>query len=43
MKQITLGDLYRMYSKYAEKMSWKVDVINSSVAETGGFREIILV
>ena len=38
---IFAGDLYRMYSKYAEKMSWKVDVINSSVAETGGFREII--
>ena len=38
---IFAGDLFRMYSRYAERMSWKVEVISSSTAETGGFREII--
>lgn len=38
---IFAGDLFRMYSRYAERMSWKVEVMSSSSAETGGFREII--
>jgi len=38
---IFAGDLFRMYSRYAETKGWKVDVMNTSEADTGGFREII--
>ena len=38
---IFAGDLFRMYNRYAERMAWRVEVIHSSPAETGGFREII--
>ena len=36
------GDLFRMYSKYAAKKSWKVEIMDSHSAEGGGFKEIIL-
>ncbi|WP_018923186.1 peptide chain release factor 1 [Salsuginibacillus kocurii] len=35
------GDLYRMYSRYAETKGWKIEVIESSPADMGGFKEII--
>lgn len=35
------ADLYRMYSRYAEKMGWKTDVMNSNTSGIGGFKEII--
>ncbi len=35
------GDLFRMYSKYAARCGWKVDIMDSHVAEAGGFKEII--
>lgn len=35
------GDLFRMYTKYAEKNRWKTEVLSSSPSEMGGFREII--
>jgi peptide chain release factor 1 len=35
------ADLFRMYSKYAERMGWKVEVIDSSPTGLGGFKEII--
>jgi peptide chain release factor 1 len=35
------ADLYRMYSKYADAQGWKVEVMNSSPSERGGFKEII--
>ncbi len=38
---IFAGDLFRMYSRYAERHKWRVEVMSSSVAETGGYREII--
>lgn len=38
---IFAGDLFRMYSRYAERKNWRVEVMSSSAAETGGFREII--
>lgn len=38
---IFAGDLFRMYSRYAERRGWRVEVMNSNVADTGGFREII--
>jgi len=36
------GDLFRMYSKYAEKKRWQVELINDNPGEHGGYKEIIL-
>jgi len=38
---IFAGDLYRMYTRYAENMGWKVEIVSQNVGEHGGFREII--
>ncbi|MDR2778824.1 MAG: peptide chain release factor 1 [Puniceicoccales bacterium] len=35
------GDLYRMYAKFAELRGWKIEVMSTSVSDTGGFKEII--
>ena len=35
------GDLFRMYSRYAETQRWKVEVISESQGEHGGYKEII--
>lgn len=35
------GDLYRMYSRYAEVQGWRIEVLSSSESEVGGFKEII--
>jgi len=32
------GDLLRMYSKYAAKNGWKVELIDSSISEKGGYK-----
>ncbi|MFQ5455973.1 MAG: peptide chain release factor 1 [Nitrospirota bacterium] len=37
------SDLFRMYSKYAEKKRWKVEIINTNHTELGGIREIIVI
>lgn len=34
---IFAGDLYRMYSRYAESIGWKLDIIDVQEAEAGGF------
>jgi len=34
------GDLLRMYMKYAERQSWKIEILNSHPQEIGGFKEI---
>ena len=36
------GDLYRMYTKYAESKGWKVELMSANPSETGGFKEVIL-
>jgi peptide chain release factor 1 len=36
------ADLARMYSKYAERQKWKVEVMDSHPTGVGGFKEIIL-
>lgn len=36
-----VGDLFRMYAKYAEAQGWKVEIISSSPSGVGGFKEII--
>ncbi len=38
---IFAGDLFRMYTKFAEKRGWKLEVTNSSEGTVGGFKEII--
>ena len=35
------GDLFRMYSRYAENMGWKVELISASSADVGGFKEVV--
>ena len=38
---IFAGDLFRMYSRYAESQGWKVEVMESSPASMGGVKEIV--
>ncbi len=35
------GDLFRMYSRYAENMGWKVNLISGSAADVGGYKEVV--
>lgn len=35
------ADLFRMYSRYAEKQGWKLNILNSSRIGIGGFKEVI--
>ncbi len=39
---IWAGDLLRMYSKYAENQGWRIKLVSESLADMGGFKEIIL-
>ncbi|WP_294522612.1 peptide chain release factor 1 [uncultured Anaerovibrio sp.] len=34
------GDLFRMYSRYAEGQGWKVSIIDANATEIGGFKEV---
>ena len=34
------GDLFRMYSRYAEAQGWKVNIMDANPTEIGGFKEI---
>ena len=36
------GDLMRMYTKYGERMGFKVDIISESFGEVGGYKEVVL-
>ena len=38
---IFAGDLFRMYSRYAEHQGWPIEIISASHGEHGGFKEII--
>jgi peptide chain release factor 1 len=35
------GDLFRMYTKWAERKGWKVDVVEDSPTEKGGFDKVV--
>ena len=35
------ADLFRMYSRYAERQRWKVEVVSANESELGGYKEII--
>src|SRR5882672_8834061 len=36
------ADLYRMYTRYAETQGWKVETLDCSPSDLGGFKEVIL-
>ena len=36
------GDLLRMYTRYAERQGWKVEVMSESTSELGGYKEVVL-
>jgi len=38
---IFAGDLFRMYSKFAEQMRWSVEILSAREGEHGGYKEII--
>lgn len=38
---IFAGDLFKMYSRYAENQGWRVELMSASEGEKGGFKEII--
>jgi peptide chain release factor 1 len=35
------GDLFRMYSRFAEKNRWRVEMLSCSESERGGFKEVV--
>ncbi len=35
------GDLYRMYTRYADRRNWRTEPLSSSPSELGGFKEVI--
>ncbi len=35
------GDLFRMYSHYADGQGWKIELMDTSPSERGGFKEIV--
>ncbi len=38
---IFAGDLFRMYTRYAEQMGWQVEILSEREGEHGGFKEVI--
>ncbi|MDO4670134.1 MAG: peptide chain release factor 1 [Aerococcus sp.] len=40
--QIFAGDLFEMYSRYAEHQGWKIEVVSASPNDIGGYKEIIV-
>lgn len=37
------GDLFRMYSMYAENRNWKIELMSSNATGVGGYKEIIMI
>ncbi len=35
------ADLFKMYTRYVETQGWRLDILNTSATETGGFKEIV--
>ncbi len=38
---IFAGDLFRMYSRYAERRGWRVEVLDTSAGEHGGYKRVV--
>ncbi|QJC55257.1 Peptide chain release factor RF1 [Polaromonas vacuolata] len=36
------GDLFRLYTRYAERMGWRCEIISESASELGGYKEVVL-
>ena len=36
------GDITRMYTRYAERQGWKVEIMSANEAELGGYKEVVL-
>jgi peptide chain release factor 1 len=36
------GDLFRMYTRYAERQGWQIEVMSASESELGGYKEVIV-
>jgi peptide chain release factor 1 len=36
------GDLFRMYTRYADLQGWKSDIISQSEGEMGGYKEVVM-
>ena len=36
------ADLFSMYSKYAERQGWQIEVVDENATEVGGFKEIVM-
>lgn len=39
---IFAGDLYRMYARFAERMGWKIELIDATEGTSGGYKEIVV-
>lgn len=39
---IFAGDLFRMYSRYAENRGWRIETLSANESEQGGYKEIIV-
>ncbi|BBB91496.1 MAG TPA: peptide chain release factor 1 [Methylomusa anaerophila] len=37
------GDLFRMYTRYAENQGWRTEVLDANVSDLGGFKEVVFV
>ncbi|WP_088188710.1 peptide chain release factor 1 [Desulfosporosinus sp. FKA] len=37
------GDLYKMYTRYAEEQGWRTEVLSASYTDIGGYKEIIFI
>ncbi len=35
------GDLLRMYTRYAERQGWRVEIVSESLGEVGGYKEVV--
>ena len=36
------GDLFRMYTRYAERAGWRCEIVSESEGELGGYKEVVL-
>jgi len=36
------GDLFRMYTRYAERCGWRTEIISESASELGGYKEVVV-
>ncbi|MBP9569868.1 MAG: peptide chain release factor 1, partial [Aeromonadaceae bacterium] len=39
---IFAGDLFRLYSRFAERKGWRTEIVNANDGEHGGFKEVIV-